>query len=72
VSLIVIPTEPSNLTEPSCASLIVILTKRATRAAGRISDSFARAKPVPVLKSRSGPFLISLREPPTSQMNYSA
>jgi hypothetical protein len=26
----------------------VILTKRATRAAGRISDSFAPAKPVPV------------------------
>jgi hypothetical protein len=28
--------------------LFVILTKRATRAAGRISDSFAHAKPVPV------------------------
>jgi hypothetical protein len=26
----------------------VILTKRAARAAGRISDSFAHAKPVPV------------------------
>src|SRR5277367_2003244 len=34
--------------EASHASLLVILTKRATRADGRISDSFASAKPVPV------------------------
>jgi hypothetical protein len=34
--------------EASSASPLVILTKRATRAAGRISDSFAPAKPVPV------------------------
>src|ERR1700689_3922205 len=32
--------------EASHASLLVILTKRATRADGRISDSFASAKPV--------------------------
>jgi len=30
--------------------VFVILTKRAARAAGRISDSFAPAKPVPVLE----------------------
>jgi len=30
--------------------------KRASRAQRRISDSFAQAEPVPVLKSRSGPF----------------
>src|SRR5208282_2386065 len=38
----------------------VVLTMRASRAEERISDSFAPAKPVPVLKSRSGP----LRMPP--------
>src|ERR1700731_5267678 len=37
-------------------AVFVILTKRATRAAGRISDSFAPAKPVPVLKSRKRSF----------------
>ncbi len=38
----------------------VVLTMRASRAEELISDSFAPAKPVPVLKSRSGP----LRMPP--------
>src|SRR5271166_3417159 len=38
----------------------VVLTMRASRAEERISDSFAPAKPVSVLKSRSGP----LRMPP--------
>ena len=37
----------------SSADLFVILTKRATRAAGRISDSFAYAKPVPVSAARA-------------------
>ena len=50
---------------------LVILTKRATRAVGRISDSFARAKPVPVLKSRSGPLFernaLEARDPSRAQ-----
>ena len=47
----------------SDASLLCILTKRATRADGRISDSFAPAKPVPVSKSRSSPFADVVMQP---------
>ena len=38
---------------PEPLALLVILTKRATRADGRISDSGAQAPPVPVLSSAS-------------------
>ena len=48
---------------PQCC---VILTKRATRAAGRISDSFASAKPVPVFAIAQRSSTSSRAESPAS------
>jgi glutathione S-transferase len=58
------PLRPRLKARVDCITEIVILTKRATRAAGTgfwPPDSFAPAKPAPVLKSRSAPLLMASR-----------